>query len=106
MLVHAGAATQCADPRRLTARAIARAAPRPTVLVSWQPPADTVSEDSPALREGEVARLDGSIDRLVCDLYGLTDDETALVEETTPTPRGTLAAMPALFVTSEDVVAR
>jgi len=34
----------------------------------------------------EAAAVDKMLDRLVHDLYGLTDDEITLVEESTPTP--------------------
>jgi hypothetical protein len=34
----------------------------------------------PGLRVGAIAATDKEIDRLVYDLYGLTDDEIAIVE--------------------------
>ena len=36
--------------------------------------------------EREAAAVDKTLDRLVYDLYGLSDDEITLVEESTPTP--------------------
>ena len=42
----------------------------------------------------EAAAVDKMLDRLVHDLYGLTDDEITLVEESTPTPEEGSRACP------------
>jgi hypothetical protein len=48
--------------------------------------ASTLSPEAFIRQERDVASIECRIDRLVYDLYGLTDDEIALVEESTPSP--------------------
>ncbi len=36
------------------------------------------------LIERQIAATDGQIDRLACELYGLTGEEIAILEEATP----------------------
>jgi predicted type IV restriction endonuclease len=46
--------------------------------------ASAVAPDARMRRDSDIATIERQIDRLVYDLYGLTDDEIALVEETVP----------------------